>query len=315
MSHRDTIARLLTEVNRYLTLLVRRKPQLRLMFSPETVRYLTKGRIFFMQSNTRLAPVDYRSSYSNVFHCCVQKTGSQWIGSLLADLMTYRYCGLRHYAYQTWTRKGYDPRRLTERSFTEPFPINTVVSPLYIDYANYTNIPKMGKHKAFFVTRDPRDIVVSWYFSSRYSHIPIGDIPVIREALNGMSIEDGMIYSIDYLEDFGLFSTLRSWAEADRKDPNILIVRYEDIAGSDFAAFRQLFSELDIRIPDNVLEELIGAYSFKRLSGRREGVEDQKSHIRKGGAGSWKKYFDGRIASRFEEVTGDLIEKLGCAKT
>jgi len=56
MSHRDTIARLLTEVNRYLTLLVRRKPQLRLMLSAETVKYPTKGRTCFMQSNTPTRP-------------------------------------------------------------------------------------------------------------------------------------------------------------------------------------------------------------------------------------------------------------------
>jgi hypothetical protein len=133
----------------------------------------------------------------------------------------------------------------------------------------------------------------------------------IRKELNNLSTDDGIIYAIEYLHKIGRFSAMRSWADAAENDPNIFLVRYEELAASDHAALRKLFYDLDIQIPDKILETLIQAYSFKRLSGRDQGKENQYSHLRRGTPGDWCNYFDNRIESRFSDLCGDLNERLG----
>lgn len=149
--------------------------------------------------------IRHRSAAVNIYHCCVHKTGSQWVKAILSDSRTFKYSGLTVYGYQKSLPGRHDPRKITDRSFTEPLPKNAVISPLYIDFQNYTAIPKPKPSKAFFVMRDPRDIVVSWYFSSKYSHSLMGKLHRIREVLNNLSITDGILYSIEHLHDFGLF--------------------------------------------------------------------------------------------------------------
>ena len=313
MRYTNGYLEVLSKTNRYLTMLRRRNHKLRHLIPRRFIRNINRSKYYLSHLKTFCIPAIYKSSNTNIYHCCVQKTGSQWIKSVLTDLMTYRYSGLTYYPYQIIMLDGYDPRAITERSFTEPFPINKIITPLYIDYNNYANIKKLGPHKAFFVMRDPRDIVVSWYFSTKSSHVLLGGSAMYlrRQELHKLSFRDGMIYGIEYLHNAGHFTALRSWAEAARNESNVLLVRYEDLVASSFTVFKKLFADLDIQMPDAILADLIQAYSFKRLSGRDQGKENQQSHLRKGIAGDWRNHFDNEITAVFHKFTGDLVHCLG----
>ena len=154
----------------------------------------------------------YRSQNQNIYHCTVQKSASQWLRAILSDPRVYRSCGLTSYRYQDDLPGKHDPRKLTQRRFEKPFPEATIVTTIYIDYEGFASIPKPARYKAFFVMRDPRDVLISWYFSSKFSHPLLGDLGRIRQDLNRLSEPDGLLYSIDYLDDFGLFAAQRSWA-------------------------------------------------------------------------------------------------------
>jgi hypothetical protein len=301
----------LTDLNRYLTALPRRNPRLRTMIPTDVIVMINRGRSYVARSRALLVPVKHRSQYVNVFHCCVHKTGSQWIKSLLGDLTVYRYSGLVNHSYQDHLRGGFDPRPIVDRTFDRPFPARTVVTPLYVTYENYQRIPKRGPSRGFFVMRDPRDLVVSWYFSAKISHIPMGGILRMRRELNALSKEDGLIYAIEHLQEYGQLVAMDSWAAAARRDPEVLVLRYEDIRNSDPTVFDRLFGALDIRMPPDVLADIVNAYSFERLAGRKGGGEDEKSHLRAGGASSWRKHFTDKVYARFVDITGDLTGRLG----
>lgn len=255
----------------------------------------------------REAPV-YRSQNQNVYHCTVQKCASQWVRAILSDPRVYRSCGLKSYRYQDDLPGKHDPRKLTERRFAQAFPEATVVTTIYIDYEGFASIPKPAKYKAFFVMRDPRDVLVSWYFSSKFSHPLMGDLGRVRQDLNRLSESDGLLYCLDYLEDFGLFAAQRSWAGAKARDENVLLVRYEDLIGeASLSAFEQLLKHCDIRVPGGGLESLLQSYRFEELSGRPRGQEDRSAHYRKGVAEDWRNHFDEAIEARFERVAGDLV--------
>jgi hypothetical protein len=251
------------------------------------------------------------SSSDNVFHCCLQKTGSQWVKRVLGDPDVFRSTGLRIYQYQADMPAGHDPRPINRRTFTEPFPERTIVSPLYIDYENYKAIPKPESSRTFFVTRDPRDLVVSWYFSQRYSHGLMGDIGEVRGVLGDLPKSEGLSYAIRHLDDFGLFAAQRSWLMAEG-DQDVLVVRFEDLIGKNsLAAYRRVFDHCRLEVDDETLEVVLERYSFQRLSGRDQGKEDVYTHFRKGVAGDWQNHFDDQVLATLREVTGDLVEALG----
>lgn len=257
----------------------------------------------------------HESTFVNIYHCCVQKTGSQWVKAMLSDWETYRYSGLTVFNYRKSRPGGGYARKITDMGFTEPFPGDTIVTPLYTDFGNYSAIPKPERYRVFFVMRDPRDLVVSWYFSVRYSHALMGRVPEHREVLNRLSVADGMLYSIEYLHDYGLFVALESWIDAPKRDPNVLLLRFEDMTARDnLGVFEELLLHCDIHMPEKALSALLQNYSFERLAGRKRGKEDRTSHYRRGIPGDWKNYFNSMIMARFEEVTGDLAVRLGYEK-
>lgn len=266
----------------------------------------------FAENRVRLTRVTRRSELRNVYHCCVHKTGSQWVRKVLADPAVYRVTGLRTYAYAPRMPGGRESRSYPDRRFDRPFPANTVVSPLYIPYANLVELPKPEPWRALFVGRDPRDVVVSWYFSSAKSH-PTRDNPGLQRArgeLAALDLEEGLVFTIRRLESHGLFAALGSWAGVD--DPRVLLVRYEDLVGADAeTAWGRVFDHCDVALGPAERRALLARYSFEALSGRQRGQEDQGSKLRKGVAGDWRNHFTPAVESVFAEVTGDLVSRLG----
>jgi len=261
----------------------------------------------------RIFEVREVSSAQNVYHCCVHKTASQWVRKLLQDRRTYKYSGLEVYNYEQQLPGKVDPRRLTERTFAEAFPKGKIITPIYIDQPGLKGIPKPKTFRAFFVMRDPRDIVVSRYFSFKVSHPVMGDISKLREDLNTMSEEEGLGYVIDQLATRGLFDALRSWAKISPADRELATFRYEDLTDSNqFATWQRLYAHCDIRIPDSVLRGLLERNSFSALTkGRERGAEDVKAHLRKGVHGDWKNHFTPAVGKKFRAVTGTLVDELG----
>lgn len=246
----------------------------------------------------------------NIFHCCVQKTGSQWIKAIFADNKIHEITKLRIHTYQTTMPGGFDPRNLLERSFNTPFPSNTIISPLYIDYNNYRKIPKTDNHRTFFIMRDPRDIVVSWYYSTKHSHVLMGKIAEYRNMLNKVDLSEGMKFAIEFLDGFGVFEALRSWIKSDA-DPRVLVVKYEDLIGKNKdVTFSRMFNHCQIELRKKELEKLMNKYSFKSMSKRDPGQEDKKSHLRKGISGDWKNNFTEDLITFFNLKTGNLPEIL-----
>jgi Sulfotransferase domain len=238
--------------------------------TPNSVRVAAR-RMLLEAHNAKLritVPVSTPSAYENVFHCAMRKTASQWIKAMFADPIVYRHSGLL----------SYDPRPCKWRH-PEPFPSGRVVSSLFLSHKKFQAIPRPERCRTFFVMRDPRDIVVSSYFSTRSSHTPMGDIPRVRKVLQEKPRKEGMLYVIGQLSAKGSFNALRSWATSGGSD-EICLFRYEDLTGPDQRdEVDRLLRHCGIVLPPAELDGLLRRYRFSNMRG---------SHYRKGEAGDWE---------------------------
>ena len=250
------------------------------------------------------------SPYENIYHCCTQKTASQWFKKVFSDILFYKYTGLEIFLLTKPISE-----RLQDVYINKPFPKNTIGTHLYIDYPTYISIPKPTKYKTFFVLRDPRDLVVSWYFSIKYSHPENHRLHQIRNDLKELPLSEGLKYSIDRLDKVGLFELQKTWVQIPGNSQNIRIFRYEDLAEDNFQFLMQLFDYLEISTPPDKLLELYSKHKFSKYAGdRNQGVENLNSHYRKGMSGDWKIYFDRSVTSHFKKVTRELTEILNYAE-
>lgn len=246
--------------------------------------------------------VKKKTSISNVYHCSIPKAATRWMRNILADPRIFIYSGLL-------------PWMPEYNSYNKVIPSNTIVTgtfnPTYEEFKTIRDAVK-GKSKAFFVMRDPRDVLVSAYFSHKYSHKQELHIGKTREVLNRLSKEEGLLHEVEILT--GVFNILKSWKVASLEgDDAILLLKYEDLTGANsLASFKKLFDFCEIAIPDQLLLNILQNYSFNRLSsGRTQGNEDSNSHYRKGIHGDWKNHFNAKIRDKFEAVAGDLVTYLG----
>lgn len=262
---------------------------------------LTKGKL--QNFKTRLTqPVEQTVAYDNIYYCCTQKTASQWFKGVFRDRDFYSRSGLVVSPYQYL---GLNYARISS------FPKQTVVSHLYFNYQDYLKIPKPPSYKTFFVLRDPRDIIVSWYFSARYSHVLVPPIHTMRHNLARLDFQDGLRYLIDTQAEFGLFDCQRSWVEAQKNYSEIGIFRYEDLARDEVSFVRDLFDFLELDLPETELQALVNRHTISKRSQDRSSLNgDLNNHYRKGVSGDWQHHFSDRIADYFNQITGDLLSVL-----
>lgn len=191
--------------------------------------------------------------------------------------------------------------------------LGVIYTPIYEEYRYIRQHLDAHDGRAFFVMRDPRDLLVSRYFSRVSAHPETEGIAKLRRELSSMSKEQGLIH---VLEDFHTISDIvDNWLAQGRDDPRIMIVRYEDLTGPDHVrVWEDLFAHLDIDLHGQRLTRLLQYYSFENITGgRRKGAEDAAHKYRKGEAGDWVNHLTPEVLAAMEKRYGDLVGRWGYA--
>jgi Sulfotransferase domain len=115
----------------------------------------------------------------------------------------------------------------------------------FLAYINTTTTytPDLKVYRGFHVVRDPRDIVVSAYFSHLKSlNAPTWDeLNVLRDKLSGLNKEDGLFFELEYLGQ--QFKEMSEW---NYNQEHILEVRMEDLSAEPFNVFRKILEFLEM---------------------------------------------------------------------
>ncbi len=232
--------------------------------------------------------------------------------------------------------------------------LSTYCQSRHIDFLSYSNADiefpsRLPPHKAFHVIRDPRDIVVSAYFSHLASHPTEGwqELIPYREKLAGLPQEEGLALEIENRKRE--FDHLNRW---DYEQDHVLEIRFEDIVSSGYETLLKAFEFLDLLDPEDytfwkrarTLGNEINAYTRARWEigllptphklhpaellalswrnrfqaksgGRSQGRQDVGSHYRKGQPGDWKNHLNNDHKNLFRDLYPGLIPRLGYEDT
>lgn len=270
------------------------------------------------------------------------KCATGWTNSILRELCFY--LGLRH-------RTAHGPQQYGDHG-----NLRSWVEAHDVEFLAYTNaeideVKALPSHCGFHVVRDPRDVLVSGYFSHKNSH-PTDHWPELeahRETLQSVSKEEGLLKEIEFSRPF--LTAMRDW---DYDQNQILELKMERLTQDPDFQFRRLLGHLGLyreqeeeqpayagkarqyanrvayklhhefqgslprkvsseeTIHPDVLDWILEQHRFEKLTkGRKKGEADPNSHLRKGEPGDWQNHFTKRVERVFEMEYGRTVEKAG----
>ncbi|WP_298262431.1 sulfotransferase domain-containing protein [uncultured Lutibacter sp.] len=275
--------------------------------------------------------------------------------------MTYFYFGI-HKAASTWliqilydlsdllniNHKHYHSAKMFNHNIENEIAINNLDFFSYTN-AEYNSVKKLNRSfKGFHVIRDPRDIVVSSYFSHLKTHSDYmwPELNEYRAELKSLNFEEGIQATMRHLDDMmidgepvKIFDSLNNW---NYDNENIFETRFEDLTKNPYIFLPKIFiflglldkrstlphtltkkeilNELIFNINSNkkrdlnfgLLMSLIYKHDFYfKTKGRFKGELNENSHYRKGEVGDWQNYFTKKNINYFKDNYGELLIKLG----
>lgn len=250
----------------------------------------------------RVAPGSGPAPVDNVYFATVQRSGSQWVKEIFSDRRVLARTGLA----------SYPQHRYEWDQFHKSFPRYTFVPGLYMSYDLYEEIDKPASYRTLYVIRDPRSIVVSWYWAALETHTMMGKIGKYRADLSKLDFNDGLSYSIRALA--GKFTDMRTWMY-NTSDPHVLMVRFEELTRDPLRCFGEIFAHCQVPMPSATLESVLEDYTKAKMRERdlQRRPEAPDSHYR-ARTSDHREVFTPEHYELFHGVTGDLVSLLGYAE-
>jgi len=196
-----------------------------------------------------------------VFHITHWKAGSQWVRAVLAAAAPERMVPLSVEM---------------SLSFNGPSIPGGIYSPLYLRADQFRQVvPATHRNRAFVVVRDPRDALISWYFSLKYSHpAEPTSIDASRAMLQSADMAEGLAILLrEHLYDAVAIQS--TWVEDGAP-----IFRYENLLANQSLEIGRILSFCGISLPAATLKAIVDANDFLALSGRKPGDEDVQALLR-----------------------------------
>ncbi len=179
-------------------------------------------------------------------------------------------------------------------------------------------IKAYGQKRVVVLWRDPRDIVVSYYFHSIVgnSHTNPAHVQSLRASI-GISkpenVKEELPKFIDYMFS-GNLSPRFTWNDFfDRwyGEKSAVHVSYEELHKDAASALTKISEYLSVDVTDELILEVVKKNSFENKTGRKPGEENNGSFARKGIVGDWKNYFTDESLSLFNSYVCGREKKLG----
>ncbi|XP_078491782.1 amine sulfotransferase-like [Ciona intestinalis] len=252
----------------------------------------------------------YKAKDSDVYVCSYPKTGTTWLLTI-AWLIVHHGEEFPGNYRDSIPMLEFDGCESTEAIDDSKFPriIKT--------HFPYKLVPKNSKAKYLYITRNPKDALVSLYFHIRGFQ---SEYKCENPDLN-------KLYEL-YMKgevEFGLFfDHLNEWY-AHRNDPNVLFLLYEDVKQDPrnevlkVANFLGGEYEKKLKMDEGkILENILERSSFSHMKGRNVWHKtfrpENEPFIRKGVIGDWKNHLSVEQADGLDRALMEHGKESGISK-
>lgn len=235
---------------------------------------------------------------TDLFICSYPKSGTTWIGYLLAQLL-----------------KQDADEQLGLDSFNRYVPdVNLIYArraPL-ADFASLSSPRFFLCHAAYdamlpnvvYVLRDPRDVLVSYYHYNRFLNKKFD-----------LTLADYLRADNRWPCDWN--EHVESWL-TPKRHPRMIVVRYEDLHTDTAGAIHRILTLAGITVVASRIQAAIDAARFDRMRLVEEkfGVSNKagdpvERFVRKGKVGSWREEMGPKEREIFERRYGRLMREVG----
>lgn len=201
-----------------------------------------------------------------------------------------------------------------------PFPRNTNAAKIQKCVLSGHHMYSPHFKNVVVVIRDGRDAMVSMYYYMLFKNEinrQFG-VDLHRKHLRFEDYDDiqtNLPRFIEYI--FQTYAKKRfhfSWSEFIDSwlDHDVPVVKYEDLLTQPVDELVRVTRRLTgTAVTQEKAQEIVDKYSFKKMSGRKQGQEDKKSFVRKGIAGDWKNNFTAEACRVFDQFGGNQLIKAG----
>jgi hypothetical protein len=202
------------------------------------------------------------------------------------------------------------------------------VFPMGLSCVNFTHWPYHPRlRRCFYIYRDGRDVMVSFYFyrmsvMRKNPNTSVGRSlgRRYREAFGrGFDPDDSLSLMGRFVElemtrpgmgQLNWPQHIANWYVPGRK--NVAFLSYEQLRNDPRETLETALRQfLDEPVDASRLQRTVQRYGFERMSGRPPGDEDRHSFFRKGTVGDWRNHFTAEAAAVFDQYAGDTLVRLG----
>ena len=159
--------------------------------------------------------------------------------------------------------------------------------------------------KTVTVIRDPRDILISGYYSHKKSHPVIEgmwkDLPVQRSVLLKLNTEEGLLSTIDFLDH--QFNNLKHLYK--RK---VTFFLFEDIVDNPYKLVKNILNVWGMKATN--IKKVVDKFTLENLkSGKIKTPPFNSDHYRSGRPGEWKDVLSEKVLNKFHKKYPNLIDE------
>lgn len=245
-----------------------------------------------MSGATHSKPGTSADEQPTIVHITHWKAGSQW---------------LYHILHQCCADRIITPEEGGEHFLKGEVLVGGIYPTVYLPRQVVERVRVPADTRFFVVLRDPRDTLISLYYSQKISHVLDKNFTLeARRQLQSVGKEEGLLALMAGARMQDVLDIHTSWTDSDAT-----VLSYESLVERDEELLVPLLTEIcPLGVSEDVVRAVIRRNRFEEVSGRARGVENVLSHLRSGRPGEWRRHFSPRVADAFEKRFGDALRRL-----
>lgn len=248
--------------------------------------------------------------HPSIIHFSVNKAATQYIKRVLGQCA--QQCGLVNVGIHDYAFQGDFPY-LDSLSAPEMRAYQHIFRPQGYCYAVFggmiDGVPNLDRYRLVLVLRDPRDVLVSSYFSVAFSHVAPGEGSEKREEFAQMraraqasTIDEYVLAESErVLDNYERYKRLLT----DRY-PGTYVTKYEHMT-DDFAGWlKALLGYCELDVPNALFTRLVQEHEAKRPR-----QENAQQHTRKGKPGDHREKLQPETIARLDAKFANILKTFG----